>query len=522
MTTSSAPSSSLLARRDAAVPRGVATAHPVVITHGKGEFVWGDDGRKYIDFVGGIGVMNVGHCHPRVVSAVKAQAERLTHTAFQVAAYDSYVTLAERLNQLAGLGEATKTVFVTTGAEAVENAVKIARAHTNRPGVIAFTGGFHGRTLMGMSLTGMSQPYKQNFGPFAPDTYHVPYPDEYRGVTTDDAIAALNQLFATDIAADRVAAVIIELVQGDGGFLPAPKEFLRQLRELTTKHGIVLIADEIQTGFGRTGSLFAFQQAGLIPDLVTVAKSLAGGLPLAGVIGKAAIMDAPTPGGLGGTYGGNPIACAAALAVLDLIQEEKLLDRAQALGRQLRSGFEALQERYSAIGTVRGQGAMLALEFVADRKTKQPDATTAQNVIDALREEGVLVIKCIFAQVGLPDARPTSPGKPMDMPVLPAGSLWIDRFPAFIAGEWTSLIRLANDTPYGLAAYIWTKDLSRSHRVSEALEYGIVGINDGAPSSAQAPFGGVKDSGIGREGGPWGLHEYLDIKYVSVNVAGQA
>jgi 4-aminobutyrate aminotransferase / (S)-3-amino-2-methylpropionate transaminase / 5-aminovalerate transaminase len=392
--TSTASAPSLLTRRAAAVARGVLTAHPIVVTHGKGEFIWGDDGRKYIDFVGGIGVMNVGHCHPRVVAAVQTQAERLTHTAFQVAAYDSYVTLAERLNDAAALGEPTKTMFVTTGAEAVENAVKIARAYTNRPGVIAFTGGFHGRTFMGMSLTGMSQPYKQNFGPFAPDTYHIPYPDEYRGVTAEDSIAALNQLFATDIAADRVAAIIIEPVQGDGGFLVAPKAFLQQLRALTAKHGIVLIADEIQTGFGRTGSLFAFHQTGIVPDLITVAKSLAGGLPLAGVIGKASVMDAPAPGGLGGTYGGNPIACAAALAVLDLIEEEKLMDKAQALGRQLRSGFEALQERYQSIGTVRGHGAMLALEFVTDRATKQPDATTAQQVIDSLRDEGVLVIKC--------------------------------------------------------------------------------------------------------------------------------
>jgi 4-aminobutyrate aminotransferase/(S)-3-amino-2-methylpropionate transaminase len=386
--------STLLERRTSAVPRGVLTAHPVVVTHGKGEFLFGDDGRKYIDFVGGIGVMNVGHCHPRVVSAVKAQAEKLTHTAFQVAAYESYIELAERLNDLAGLGEATKTFLVTTGAEAVENAVKIARAHTNRPGIVAFTGGFHGRTLMGMSLTGMSQPYKQNFGPFAPDTYHVPYPDEYRGVSSEQAIAALNSLFATDIAADRVAAVIIELVQGDGGFLPAPPEFLKALRELTEKHGIVLIADEIQTGFGRTGSTFAFQQSGIIPDLITVAKSLAGGLPLAGVIGKAKIMDAPAPGGLGGTYAGNPIACAAALAVLDVIAEEGLLERAQAIGRQILSGFQGLHNRYNCIGTVRGQGAMLALEFVTDRVSKEPDAAIAQKVIDALRDEGVLAIKC--------------------------------------------------------------------------------------------------------------------------------
>ncbi|MBM3361110.1 MAG: 4-aminobutyrate--2-oxoglutarate transaminase [Betaproteobacteria bacterium] len=385
---------SVAQRSIAAVPRGVSTAHPLAIAKGQGEFLWGDDGRRYIDFVGGIGVMNVGHCHPKVVAAVQAQAARLTHTAFQVAAYDVYVTLAERLNALARLEDPAKTLFVTTGAEAVENAVKIARAHTQRPGVVAFAGGFHGRTLMGMSLTGMSQPYKQNFGPFAPDTYHVPYPDEYRGVSSADAMAALRQLFSTDIAPDRVAAVLVEIVQGDGGFIAAPRDFLAQLRELTAQHGIVLIADEIQTGFGRTGSLFAYQQAGITPDLVTVAKSLAGGLPLAAVIGRASVMDAPAPGGLGGTYGGNPIACAAALAVLDLIEEEQLVARAQALGRQLRAGFESLASRHAAIGTVRGQGAMLGLEFVTDRQTKQPDAVTAQKVIDGLRDEGVLVIKC--------------------------------------------------------------------------------------------------------------------------------
>lgn len=394
MNTSKAKASSTIERRAAVVPRGVLTAHPVTVTRGSGEFVWGDDGKKYIDFVGGIGVMNIGHCHPKVVAAVKAQAEQLTHTAFQVAAYESYVALAERLTKAVDLGEPAKAVFLTTGAEAVENAVKIARAHTNRSGVIAFTGGFHGRTLLGMSLTGMSAPYKQNFGPFAPDTYHVPYPDEYRGISANVAIAALNNLFATDIAADRVAAIIIEPVQGDGGFLPATKEFFQQLRALTSKHGIVLIADEIQTGFGRTGTLFACQQFGVTPDLITVAKSLAGGLPLSGVIGKASIMDAPAPGGLGGTYGGNPIACAAALAVLDLIAEEKVLDRAQALGRHLHSGFESLMARYPAIGTIRGLGAMLALEFVKSRDTKEPDADMAQKVIDGLRDEGVLIIKC--------------------------------------------------------------------------------------------------------------------------------
>lgn len=376
------------------VPRGVVTAHPIFVERAEGSHVWDADGRRYLDFVGGIGVLNVGHNHPRIVAAVKRQLERVSHAAFQVAAYDVYVELAARLNLLVGGDEAYKTIFLTTGAEAVENAIKIARAYRNAPGVIAFRGGFHGRTLMGMTLTGMSAPYKQNFGPFAGDVYHTPYPDPYRGFSSEDALQALEDLFATQIAPERVAAIIIELVQGDGGFLAAGPEFLQKLRELATRHGIVLIADEIQTGFGRTGELFAFQQAGIKPDLVTVAKSLAGGLPLSGVVGRAEIMDAPEPGGLGGTYAGNPLACAAALAVLDLFQNEGLLEQANQLAAVLRDGLEALAERFTEIGTIRGVGAMLALEFVKDRDSKQPDAGFAQRVIDACRDGGLLVIKC--------------------------------------------------------------------------------------------------------------------------------
>lgn len=376
------------------VPRGVVTAHPIFVERAEGSHVWDVDGRRYLDFVGGIGVLNVGHNHPRIVAAVKAQLERVTHAAFQVAGYDVYVELAARLNRLVGGDEAYKTVFLTTGAEAVENAIKIARGYRNAPGVIAFRGGFHGRTLMGMTLTGMSSPYKQNFGPFAGDVYHTPYPDTYRGFSADDAIQTLEDLFATQIAPERVAAIIIELVQGDGGFLAAGPDFLKKLRELATRHGIVLIADEIQTGFGRTGELFAFQQAGIKPDLVTVAKSLAGGLPLSGVVGRAEIMDAPEPGGLGGTYAGNPLACAAALAVLDLFQNEGLLEQANQLAAVLRDGLDSLAERFAEIGTIRGVGAMLALEFVKDRDPMQPDAAFAQRVIDACRDGGLLVIKC--------------------------------------------------------------------------------------------------------------------------------
>ena len=299
-------------RRQANVARGVMTAHPVNLERAQGAHVWDQTGRQYIDFVGGIGVLNVGHCHPKVVAAATAQLGKLIHTCFQVAAYDPYVALAERLNSLVGGGrEPHKTVFLTTGAEATENAIKIARGFTNRPGVIAFRGGFHGRTLLGMSLTGMSQPYRQNFGPFAPDVYHTAFPDAYRGITTQRALESLDELFATAVTPDRVAAILIEPVQGDGGFLPVPNDFMLALRRIATAHGIVLIADEIQTGFGRTGMMFGFQHSGIDPDLVTVAKSLAGGLPLSAVVGKAHIMDAPSPGGLGGTYAGNPVACAA-------------------------------------------------------------------------------------------------------------------------------------------------------------------------------------------------------------------
>lgn len=376
------------------VSRGVAIAHPIKVARASGAHLWDDNGKKYLDFVGGIGVLNVGHNHPRIVEAVRKQLESFSHVCFQVAAYEPYIELAAKLNALVSPSEPFKSVFLTTGAEAVENAVKIARGYTNRPGVIAFRGGFHGRTLMGMTLTGMSQPYRQNFGPFAPDIYHAPYPNEYRGVTTEKAMAALQEIFDTQIAADRVAAIIIEPVQGDGGFVAAPVEFMRALRKKTQELGIVLICDEIQTGFGRTGKLFGFQQSGIQPDLVTVAKSLAGGLPLSGVVGRAEIMDSIQPGGLGGTYGGNPLGCVAALEVIKIFESEDLLERSNAIGAQLLDGIKAMEGRFSSIGDVRTIGAMTAVEFVADRATKEPDAALAQRVIDAARAEGLLVIKC--------------------------------------------------------------------------------------------------------------------------------
>lgn len=385
---------SLLRQRDQFVPRGLVTAHPLVIDRAQGTELWDVDGKRYLDFVGGIGVLNIGHNHPKVVAAVQAQLQKVTHACFQVVAYQPYLDLAKRLCEMIGGEQAYKAAFFTSGAEAVENAVKIARAYTQRSAVIAFRGGFHGRTLLGTTLTGMSQPYKQNFGPFAPEVFHTPYPNAYRGVTSEMALRALDELLATQVAPERVAAIIIEPVQGDGGFLSAPVEFLQGLRALTEKHGIVLILDEIQTGFGRTGKWFGFQHAGIQPDLVTVAKSLAGGLPLSGVVGKAEIMDAPLPGGLGGTYGGNALSCAAALAVIDAYEQEHLLARGEALGERLRQGLLRLQTRYPRIGDVRGSGFMLAIELIKDDLARTPDADLNQRLIDEARAGGLLVIKC--------------------------------------------------------------------------------------------------------------------------------
>ncbi|ASV38099.1 4-aminobutyrate--2-oxoglutarate transaminase [Pseudomonas sp. NS1(2017)] len=387
-------SNAVLAAREHHIARGVASAHPIIIDRAAGSYVWDAEGNKYLDFVGGIGVLNVGHNHPAVVDAIKKQIDSFTHICFQVGAYQPYVELARRLNTLVGGGEPYKSVFLTTGAEAVENAIKIARSHTGRSGVIAFRGGFHGRTLLGISLTGFSQPYKQNFGPFAPDIHHAIYPNEYHGVSTEQALASLQAIFDTQILPERVAAIILEPVLGDGGVVAAPPAFMQALRALTTRHGIVLICDEIQTGFGRTGKMFGFQHSDIQPDLITVAKSLAGGIPLSGVVGKAAIMDAPSPGGLGGTYGGNPLGCAAGLAVLSIFENEDLLARSQAIGRQLLSGFETFKARYDEIGDVRTLGAMAAVEFVSDRSSRTPDSDTAQKVIEQARAQGLLLIKC--------------------------------------------------------------------------------------------------------------------------------
>ena len=379
--------------RERYVPRGVAQAHPVFVARAEGARLWDVDGREYLDFAGGIGVMNVGHGHPRVLQAVRAQLERFTHACFQVTPYETYVRLAERLSALAPGSFPKKTIFLTTGAEAVENAVKIARAHTGRPAVVALTHSFHGRTLLGMSLTGKASYYKQNFGPFAPEVYHAPAPYPYRGVSDGLALEGLEELFRTQVDPERVAALILEPVLGEGGFIPLSPEYLRAVRRITAAHGVLLVADEIQSGFGRTGKMWAIEHSGVVPDLITFAKSVAAGLPLSGVVGRAEAMDAPRPGGLGGTYAGNPLACAAGLAVLDVFAEEGLLERAEALGKVLWAGLKRLQERFPQVGEVRGLGPMVALELVRDRLSKEPAPELAQAVLEAARAQGLILLK---------------------------------------------------------------------------------------------------------------------------------
>nr|WP_279232115.1 4-aminobutyrate--2-oxoglutarate transaminase [Thermus albus] len=379
--------------RERYVPRGVAQAHPVFVARAEGARIWDVDGQEYLDFAGGIGVMNVGHGHPRVLQAVRAQLERFTHVCFQVTPYEAYVRLAERLVKLAPGDFGKKTLFLTTGAEAVENAVKIARAYTDRPAVVALTHSFHGRTLLGMSLTGKASYYKQNFGPFAPEVYHAPAPYPYRGVSDEMALEGLRELFRTTVDPERVAAVILEPVLGEGGFIPLSEKYLQGIREITASHGILLIADEIQSGFGRTGRMWAVEHSAVVPDLLTFAKSVAAGLPLSGVVGRAEVMDAPKPGGLGGTYAGNPLACAAGLAVLDIFEEEDLLERGRALGKVLWEGLKLLQGRFPQVGEVRGLGPMVALELVEDPVTKKPAPELGQRVLEEARRRGLILLK---------------------------------------------------------------------------------------------------------------------------------
>ena len=385
----------LLSRREAAVPRGVATATPIFIDRAENGELWDVEGKRYLDFGSGIAVTNTGHRHPKVMAAAMAQMERFTHTAFQVTGYDVYVELAERLNALAPIAKA-KTIFFTTGAEATENAVKIARAHTGRPGVITFTGGFHGRTMLTMAMTGKVAPYKTKFGPLPGGVFHCPFPIAHHGVSEEQSLKALDHIFRADCAPDQTAAIVIEPVQGEGGFYQTPKPFMRALRDICDRHGILLVADEVQTGFARTGKLFAIEHYDVEPDLIPIAKALGGGFPISGLIGKAEIMDAPDPGGLGGTYSGNPIACAAALAVLDVIESEGLCARANVIGDKMVKRLEAIRRSNASvpIGNVRGLGAMVAFELVQERGGDKPAPDAIKPVLEKALADGLILLSC--------------------------------------------------------------------------------------------------------------------------------
>jgi 4-aminobutyrate aminotransferase len=391
-----ATSAELHERRMAAVPRGVGHATSIYAKRAKNAELWSEDGKRYIDFAAGIAVVNTGHQHPQVVAAIEAQLKNITHACFQVTPYETYIRLAERLNEIAPVRKPAKTILFSSGAEAVENAVKISRIHTGRPGIVSFSGGFHGRTLMALALTGKVVPYKKGFGPYPADVYNVAFPNEYHWVSVEQSLAALQALFKYTADPSSIAAIIVEPVQGEGGFYAAPVEFLRALRKLCDEHGIVLIADEIQTGFARTGKMFGLEHAGVEADLVTMAKGLAGGLPLSAVTGKAEIMDASNPGGLGGTYAGNPVACAAAHAVLDVIAAENLCARAQSIGKIILDRCNAIRERsnLNCVGDVRGLGAMCAIELVKDRNSDEPAPKLTQEVMKVANEKGLILLSC--------------------------------------------------------------------------------------------------------------------------------
>ena len=404
-------SADLKARKAAAVPTGVGS-RGVYVAKAENAELWDVDGRRFIDFAAGIAVLNTGHRHPRVMQAVAEQALAFTHTCFHVAPYESYVRLAERLNALAPGDFAKKTFFLNSGAEAIENAVKIARYHTKRSAVIAFSGGFHGRTLMTMALTGKVMPYKRGFGPFPAEVYHAEFPQPYRGISTEQALADLDRLFHGDVDPKSVAAIVIEPVQGEGGFNVAPYDFLRALRRLCDEHGIVMIADEVQGGIARTGKMFSIEHSGAVPDIITMAKGLGGGFPLSAVTGRATIMDAAHAGGLGGTYGGNPISIAAANAVLDVVESEGLCQRAAAIGDKMRTRLLALAKELPCIGDVRGLGAMVAFELIKDPKTKEPDADLTAAVLTHAETRGLILLSCgtganvvrLLSPLTIPDA----------------------------------------------------------------------------------------------------------------------
>jgi len=383
----------IMARKESAVAAPMTVQAPLVVDSALGVVVTDVDGNRLLDLTGGIGCLAVGHAHPHVVEAVREQAGRFLHTDFAVVPYEIYTTVAERLVAAAPFGGPGRAVFFNSGAEAVENAVKIARLATKRPAVIAFEGGFHGRTLLALTMTSKANPYKIGLGPLAPGVYHLPYAQDYRGPSSAEALAALERALVTQVAPAEVAAIVIEPIQGEGGFVPAPKEFLQGLREICDKHGIVFVADEVQSGFGRTGAMFAIEHYGIEPDLVVVAKSLASGLPLSGVLGKAEIMDAPHEGAIGGTYSGNPVCLAAANAVLDVIEGENLVERAKVLGEILLARMQAWQDRFEQIGDVRGIGSMLAIELVKSRETKEPAPELATRVIEESLQRGLLLLK---------------------------------------------------------------------------------------------------------------------------------
>ncbi|HET9674384.1 MAG TPA: 4-aminobutyrate--2-oxoglutarate transaminase [Gaiellaceae bacterium] len=386
-------SKEILERKDKVIADPLSIYLPVVIAEGRGATLTDVDANTFIDFTGGVGCLNVGHSHPKLVEAAQEQLTKFAHTDFTIVPYEVYVTLAERLIALSPFTGPAKAAFFNAGTEAVENAIKFARSYTKRPAVIVFEGAFHGRTLLSMTMTSKTRPYKAGLGPFAPEVYRVPFAQDYRGPDTRTALAALERALVTQVAAESVAAIVIEPVQGEGGFVVAPRDFMAGVRRICDEHGIVMVVDEVQTGFGRTGKMFAIEHYGVEPDLMTVAKSIAGGLPLSGVLGKAAIMDAPPDSAIGGTYVGNPVAQAAALAVLEVFEEEGLLERSQLIGERIRERMVSWQERFEQIGDVRGLGAMLAIEFVTDRDTKDPNAALATAVVEGAIERGLLLLK---------------------------------------------------------------------------------------------------------------------------------
>jgi 4-aminobutyrate aminotransferase/(S)-3-amino-2-methylpropionate transaminase len=383
----------ILARKQSAVAAAMTVQAPLIADSALGAVVTDVDGNRLLDLTGGIGCLAVGHAHPHVVEAVQKQAARFLHTDFAIVPYEIYITVAERLVAVAPFSGPARAVFFNSGAEAVENAVKIARQATKRPAVIAFEGGFHGRTLLALTMTSKANPYKVGLGPLAPAVYHLPFAQDYRGPSGAEALAALERALVTQVAPSEVAAIVVEPIQGEGGFVPAPKEFLQGLRRVCDKYGIVFVADEVQSGFGRTGAMFAIEHYEVEPDLVVVAKSLASGLPLSGVVGKAEIMDAAREGSIGGTYSGNPVALAAANAIFDVIESENLIERAKMLGEILLGRMKAWQERFDAIGDVRGAGAMLAIELVQSRETKEPAPELATRVIEESLKRGLLLLK---------------------------------------------------------------------------------------------------------------------------------